>query len=261
MAMMLSAGLLAGLVSCESENNTVPELPPVESMVMNFSDFESAPAGSKGTAETYNNFIYSYVTIGFWNITATLVTVLPVAAYAVALDQTPVKTGDLTWEWSYSFKYGAFNYDVILEAERINNESFSAVMMVALSSMPDSPVKWFDGVVRYDHTMASWTIYKEGSVPVLNIEWNKNFETGIADLTYTYVEAGKDETGSYIMWAMDPAVALDASYAVSLAAGQSKIEWNSTTIEGRVKAPLHFGDELWHCWESQANGLMDKDCE
>jgi hypothetical protein len=27
-----------------------------------------------------------------------------------------------------------------------------------------------------------------------------------------------------------------------------------------VKASAHFGDNDWHCWDSQVNGLVDKVC-
>lgn len=257
LALVMSLSILVALVSCEKANeNQQPELPPVESLAMDFSDFSQKPAGAKGTAETYGNFVYSYAVVGFWNIYATLVSALPVAAYAGALEQEPANMGDGLWEWSYDFN----NYKVTLEAERISNEEFEARMLVALATAPGQKVLWFDGVVRYDGTSADWTVYRDGTVAVLDIAWNKDFEQGTEDLTYTYVEANMEETGSYIMWARDTSLELDASYTVSMAAGMTDIRWNSTTLEGRVKAPLHFGDELWHCWESLENGLMDKDC-
>ena len=41
-------------------------------------------------------------------------------------------------------------------------------------------------MVRYDHTKADWTFYKDGAIPVLEVGWNKDFESEAADLTYTY---------------------------------------------------------------------------
>jgi len=134
-------------------------------------------------------------------------------------------------------------------------------MVIALSSAPDNGVKWFDGVVRYDHTRANWTFYKNGTTSVLEVGWNKDFETEAADLTYTYTETDMTETGSYIKWEYIPGGVYDAAYTISMAEGTSNIEWNIITIEGRVMAPVFFGDEVWHCWDSQANGLADKVCE
>jgi hypothetical protein len=119
---------------------------------------------------------------------------------------------------------------------------------------------WFDGVVRYDHTHADWNFYKNGSVKVIEAAWNKDFETGVSDLTYTYVEEGHEQNGSYIMLAYNPEEVYDASYTISLAAGVTDIEWITTTKEGRVKDEVKFGDTDWHCWDSYANGLVDKIC-
>lgn len=257
-----AAAVIFTSTSCDKENiDQRPDLPPVESMAMDFSDFSAQPAGTKGSEFTYENFLFSYLTVGFWNVSATLVTVLPVAAYAHALTQTPEYMGDNTWEWSFEFPLNNLNYQATLTGARINNEEFSMEMVIALAALPDEGVKWFDGVARYDHTSADWTFYKEGSLAVLDIEWNKDFETEEADLTYTYTEPEQAETGSYIMWAYSPGEVFDAAYTISMSAGITNIEWNASTIQGRVKAPAHFGDDTWHCWDSYANGLADIDCE
>ncbi|MCK5441521.1 MAG: hypothetical protein KAJ23_06510 [Maribacter sp.] len=33
------------------------------------------------------------------------------------------------------------------------------------------------------------------------------------------------------------------------------IEWNSTAFNGRVMAPSHFEDEMWHCWDSSGEDV------
>lgn len=250
------------LSSCDSEPiDNRPELPPVESIMMDFSDFSEEPATTKGSAYTYKNFLYSYVSVGFWNLSVTLVSALPVAAYAHALQQTPEYLGDNAWEWSYDFQLNGLSYSATLTGTRISNEEFSVEMVIADASTPDAGVKWFDGVVRYDHTSAEWTFYKDGTLSVLEVGWNMDFESEAADLTYTYTEPGKLETGSFIMWEYIPGNVYDAAYTISMAGGTSNIEWNITSIEGRVMAPVFFGDNLWHCWDSQANGLADKVCD
>jgi len=90
---------------------------------------------------------------------------------------------------------------------------------------------------------------------------NMDFETEVGSLKYTYVEPNMEETGSYILYGYDSAEVFDASYTVSLSAGMTEIEWNITTKEGHVKDEVKFGDADWHCWDSLANGLVDKTCE
>jgi hypothetical protein len=133
-------------------------------------------------------------------------------------------------------------------------------MVIASSAAPEQGMKWFDGVVRYDHTHASWNLFGEGGIKMLEAEWNKDFETEAGDLTYTYVQPAQDETGSYIMFSYMPDAVYDASYTISLANGETLVEWNTTTLEGRIKDLDAFGDSEWHCWDSSANGLADMIC-
>lgn len=259
----LAAAFIFTATSCDKEPDGLrPELAPLETMLMDFSDFSTRPAGTKGTEFTYDNFVFSYLTVGYWSISAAIVSTLPVAAYTHALTQTAEYLGDNTWEWSYNFNYNSLSYVATLTGERISNEEFTMEMIIIQPSLaPGNGVKMFDGVVRYDHTAADWTFYNEEGDALLEVTWNKDFETEAADLTYTYMEADQEETGSYIMWDYNPDEVFDAVYTISMSESMTYIEWNTGTIEGRVKAPVYFEDENWHCWDSLANGLADIDCE
>lgn len=258
----LTALVLFTVTSCDKEPvENRPELPPVESLVMDFSDFSSPPGAMKNSDLSYVNFVYSYTTISFWNASAILVSAIPVAAYTHALTQSAEYLGDNTWEWAFDFTWDSQEYVATLTGARLNNEEFSMEMVIASADMPDEGTLWFDGVVRYDHTSADWTLYKEGTTAVLEIAWNKDFETEAADLTYIFTEPEQEETGSYIMWEYSPGEVYDAAYTISMSEGMINIEWNTLSIEGRVKSPLYFEDENWHCWDSYANGLADIECE
>lgn len=259
--MLLSLSILFTATSCKETEpvDDRPALPPIESLVMDFSNFVDEPAGNKGAQLSINNVWYSYWTVWGWNVVVTAVSIIPATAYAVALQQTPVYVGDYTWEWSFDFTLDK-EYTATLTGARINNEEFSMEMKIALAAAPDLGVKWFDGVVRYDHTHAEWTLYENGLQDVLEVVWNKDFETEAADLTYTYTKPGEELTGSYIMLEYRPDEIYDAAYTISLTEGITHIEWNIETKEGRVKSPVHFQDSEWHCWDSQANGLADIVC-
>ena len=261
-AVTLLFALMLSFTACDREPvDERPELPPMESLAMDFSDFEHVPGGTKGTSLTYGNFTHSYLSVLFWNVTSTVAMTLPVAAYGQALQQEAEYVGAFTWEWSFDFNFEAFRYTATLTGSRLSNEEFSMEMVIALATLPDQGVKWFDGVVRYDHTHALWNLYKEGENKVLEAEWNKDFETEAGDLKYSYVEPDQEETGSFIMFQYLPGEVYDASYTISLAAGTTQIEWNTETKEGRVKDPVKFEDSNWHCWDSLAQGLADKQCD
>ncbi len=258
---MFLAIVFAG-TSCDREPvDERPELPPVESLVMDFSGFSQQPGGQKSTAATYENFLHAYFSVLFWNAATTVTFALPVAAYGYAHQQDPVYLGDHTWEWSFEFPWGDQQYRAILTGIRLGNEEFSMEMVIAPVISPEAGVRWFDGVVRYDHTQATWNLYREGSVKVIQADWNKDFVTEAADLTYTYVEEGHEQQGSYIMLEYSPEEFYDAAYSISLADRITMIEWNTETIEGRVMDPVRFQDSEWHCWAPSDAGFADRACE
>lgn len=233
-----------------------PDLPPKESLFMDFSDFDSRP-DQKGT--TYNNFVYSYLNVVFWSTISTAATILPATAYIQILGDDPDYLGDNTWEWEHYFTFQQTDYIATLTTKRLNNDEFSAEMVIAEESNPQAGFKWFDGVVRYDHTAASWNLYKNGTTPVkvLEVEWTIDYEDDTSSLTYVYVEPGQAETGSSITLGKDPSLDYNAWYTIDLSAETVEIEWDIITKAGRVRNEDYFLDNEWHCWDSN---LSDIEC-
>lgn len=263
---VLILSLLFSLTSCDKEKvEERPDLPPVESLIMDFSDFQTQPGSVKGldakaVVSTYTNFINAYTNVSFWNAFTTGSLIVPISSYAYALQQEPEYVGNKTWEWSYDFNILQLDYTATLVGKRLDNETFSMKMKIALSSLPAVSFTYFDGVCRYDHTGASWNLYKNdngNSVKVLEVEWTKDYVTEDAMMKYTYVEPGMNETGSYIMWNYDADAVYDASYTISLSTGMVNIEWDMASKAGRIKNPVYFEDTNWHCWNSL---LEDVDC-
>ncbi len=261
-AILLAVSLLIVSTSCDKEPvENRPELPPLESLTMTFADFDTPISATKASGEPHLHFNYAFASLAFWSGATAVTMALPVAAYAYALEQGVEYLGDNSWEWAYSFQWSGLDYTATLNATRINNEEFSMEMLIALSATPEQAVRWFDAVVRYDHTQADWTIYKDGSVEVLEIAWTRDFELGDASLLYTYVEPEMVETGSYISYDFDPLEVYDASFTLSRSTGVTLIQWNTTSKEGRVQDEAKFGDAEWMCWDSFESGLVDKVCE
>lgn len=244
--------------SCDKEEKgEQPELPPVESMVMDFSDFQDTPGDivkgldAKAASATYVNFNYAYQTVSFWNAFTAISLIVPVSSYSYALQQEPVYLGNNKWEWSYNFMVEQEEFTATLTGERIDNEKFSMVMNIAFADLPLLKAKYFDGICRYDHTAAEWNLYKldnATSIKTLEIDWTKNYETGEASLKYTYVEPGQTETNSSINWVIDPDASYNAGYYIDLSTGLVNIEWDTTSKAGHVSSPSYFEDSDWHCW-------------
>jgi len=70
------------------------------------------------------------------------------------------------------------SYTVTLTGKRLNNEEFSMEMVIAESGTPGETVRWFERLVRYDHTHATWDFYKEGTEVMLEAEWNTETKEG-----------------------------------------------------------------------------------
>ena len=259
---MLAVSLIIVSTSCDKEPvENRPELPPLESLMMSFSDFDAPRGDVKASGEPHLNFNYAFTSLVFWSGASAITMALPVTAYGYALEQDPVSLGEDSWEWESDFQWNGISYTATLTTTRINNDEFSLEMLIAASATPDQGVRWFDGVVRYDHTRANWTIYKDGSIEVLEVEWTKDYELGDASLLYTYVEPALLETGSYISYEYAPLEAYDASFTVSRSTGTTLVQWNKTSKEGRVQDEAKFGDAEWNCWDTLENGLVDKVCE
>lgn len=235
---------------------------------MDFADFQEDPALKKAIINPENQLPTSYVNyghglfnVGLWNSVVTVTMAVPVAAYIEALKHTPVYLGDNSWKWEYSVVVGENTYLAKLLASRISNEEFKAEMYISNNGMGGySDFKWFEGIIRYDRTHAIWSLNESADNPAewLEIEWNMDWEKEVSDITYTITKAGDDEYGSFINYAITDNAIFDAAYTVSGSSNTINIEWNRTTYAGRIKDPVKFSDEAWHCWN---NLLEDIDCE
>lgn len=263
---------LAGFTftSCEKDDTPVaPELPPMESLAMDFSDFDDpnyAGAAAKsietsaGSMPSYQNYGHAFLNVAFWNTLSSLTIAVPVATYAAALQADPVYLGDNTWEWEFSLDVGMETYTARMVAQRLSNEEFKSEMFVSKSGMSGfEDFKWVEGVVRYDRTHATWTLYESPSSPaeLLTIEWNKDWEAETSDITYTIIKEGSEENGSFIKFEILDADDFNARYSVTTSTNELVIEWNRETKAGHIKDAEKFGDEMWHCWDEL---LQDIEC-
>lgn len=273
LSLLLILSLLLFNTACDKEEKgETPELPPVESMLMDFTDYLTNPSPSvKGTADkvqeaTYENFIYAYETVSFWNTLTIRTMIFPVAAYTTALQQEPEYLGNNTWEWSYTVTVEQQEIIVTLTGKRLSNEEFSMVMNIAYSEAPLLKMKYLEGICRYDHTEASWDVYSFydisavkslESVKAIEIDWTKDFETGDASLKYTYVKPGEEETNHSITWVYDPDGTYDAGYYIDKQDSSTDIEWNTTSKAGRVRWVSAVAGFDWRCWDEL---LRDTTC-
>lgn len=257
MAVAVMIALLA--TSCsKDEQNGAPEMPPIESFQMDFSDFTEFPDTTDNlkSQHTYQHFVHSYVTVGVWNLVTVVALAVPVAVYLESFKHTPEFLGDDAWQWTYSVD----TYTARLVATRISNEKFTAEMFISKTGAGAyEDFKWFEGTIAYNHTEANWKMYESpaNNVQWLDIEWTKDWEADTSQITYTNVKAGAEEFGSYITYGITDDADYNAFYTLYSAESEVNIKYNTQTKEGRVKAPVYFEDIDWHCWNEL---FQDVDC-
>ncbi len=258
--LILMIGLVITFTSCERDPK-VMDLPPTESLQINMETFPSNGSANKSTIVSQSNFAYSFATIFIWQSVLVVNVAIPIAAYAEAFNHTPMYLGDESWEWSYSVPVNGAIYEASLIGSRIDNETFSMEMYLSKSGDDDfMDFLWFSGVVRYDHTEATWSMNHSPDDPVafLEITYDKDFEADSANIRYTVIDPDNDLYQAYIAYGIDPIYDYDAYYTVMTGEGYTYIEWSTTSSAGRVKDENHFQDDaLWHCWDSL---LLDVDC-
>ncbi|MFN8242022.1 MAG: hypothetical protein U0X39_14880 [Bacteroidales bacterium] len=257
---------------CEKKGDP-PVVPPVESLKIDFSEFttvgrKSVNTGTdlKGTAGAENvNWGIGALVAGTWNTLITLNTIIPVAAFDLAIDNDPVYIDKKTWQWEYTFEVVGATYKARLVG-KVREDDVLWYMYISKSGVGAyDEFLWFSGATALDGNSGYWILMhsQQFQEPLINIAWEKTGDQ-IGSISYTYVRELTDDRsmnpykGSTIEYGLTTNT-LNAYYDAHYynlsthAFTNVNIEWSTTVHNGRVKAPDFFQDSNWHCWDS--NGL------
>lgn len=258
LAIILVASLALAGTSCKKKKDDPPvpgippTLPPIESLKMDFSDFNSLPGkgDAKIIVDTYDNYTEAYNNVNFWKVLLQDdLLAVPAAGLANALTKTGQEISNNTFEWSISFNANSANYVGKLTAVK-GTTTFTISLEAAPSTSLSNTFEYLTGVVSNDLSTADWQVYKNdgGSVKVLDGLYTINATSGFESLEYTYVESGETESNSTIEFNVLTSGDYDAAFYMSMSAGNVDVEWDTATRAGRVKSPTEFSDTNWHCW-------------
>jgi hypothetical protein len=260
---------------CEKDKDEAPQLPPYESMAIDFSKFssEDKSANDISTDTTAINYISAGLTIIAWNAILTGTLIVPVATFYQAVNQTPVYLGEKVWQWEFDGTGFANTYHARLTGT-IRDNDVKWEMYISKSGIGEhGEFKWFEGTSNLDGNSGQWILYHSFQLQeaVLQIDWEKS-GTEIGSVKYTYVresennlEAQQLTVGSNLQYGLTDN-ALNAYYNIDYSTRdrsastnlQVNIEWSTTEYNGRIKAEHYFQDTDWHCWDSEG---FDADCE
>ncbi len=267
-------------VSCDKSDdddkqvNDALQLPPYESMAVDFSDFldDSSNSGklNSTTAKVGGNWLYPRLVVGIWNTALFTNLAVPVASFKGAFAHKAELIGENTWQWSYTVDGFASEYTAELTGELTGEEVVWKMYVTKAGVGAFDEFLWFSGVSDLDGNSGEWALYQSPERPkrMINIEWSRENDE-IGSIRYSWVRELNDEDsddlfmGSYLEYGLQEGDN-DVYYNIHVYDLQWEdfvdvnIEWNSTDFNGRVMAPTHFEDELWHCWDSTGE---DVDCE
>jgi hypothetical protein len=242
---------------CKKDKGDPPVLPPAESMTIDFSNFTSAKKslevqpGTKGTENS--NWQFAATVAGIWKQIINLTLVVPVSAYKIALNQTPVFVSGKTWQWSYDVTVASVVYKARLTGEIRTSDVQWKMYITRTGTGGFDEFLWFEGTSKTDGSSGQWTLNQDPQAPVsfLQIDWAKTSSV-VGNIKYTYLKNDAFKT-SYIEYGLT-SNALNAYYTVHYYNGVKfsdvSIEWNTTTKNGHVKSVDYLGDANWYCWDS-----------
>lgn len=230
-----------------------PAFPPASTMAFNNSAF-SDTAGMSQNKSTYVNFFHSAVNVGFWNLILTVNLIIPVASYAVALEQdADYDNHDKTWTWDYNFNsFGVHHAEL---TAKLDGDTVDWRMKI-------DNFEWYYGRSNTNGSGGYWMLNESAAHPtgLIRIDWALN-SSGISSIKYTNVAPASSDhyknNGEYIQYGTVASAEFDRFYYIFLKDDNNtsltnliNIEWNFADKHGHVKDPHKFTDSNWHCWDT-----------
>ena len=243
--------MLLFIQSCKNKESFVPELPPISSFRIDFSDF----ANNKTPLEnTKNNWEYAVTKIGSWNILVTENIAIPILAYSAAIsNHNQIYQGENIWLWEYTFKYEDSDYTAKLFGEVKEGNTTSWEMFISkVGEFKD--FKWFTGE-KFENDSVNWTVYNNPKDvgEILSINYSN------LGLKYTNMVANSTENGSYIIYGENNNSDLNSFFTIynNGKNNLTQIEWDRDNKNGRINDEEYFQNYNWHCWDEN---LEDYEC-
>lgn len=255
--------LLFVFSSCRKDKDA-PEIPPKETFIMDFSNFNNAQdTTTKSTKATeadtikYRNWGSSFLTVAVWNTIIAVTAAVPIASFREAFNHTP-EYKKKEWIWTYSVQLPSGVYTCKLHGK--NKDTQVEWNMYISKKDGFSDFLWYSGLSQKDGMGGTWTLYESPNKPnpFIDIVWSKNANNEVGSIKYTNATS-TDAKGSYIAFSISAGAAYNAQY-VLFGAKENKttiIEWNRTYKNGRIQSPVFYNDDSWHCWNEK---LQDITC-
>ncbi len=238
--------------ACTPKEKIPPAIPSIESLSFDFSYFEqnvveeSYYAFAAERIFTWKELLQDSINIHNTTLSET--------SYNDFIFQK-----DETWLMDFVFNITDINYTAkffgIIEPD--------TVLFNAFLAFNTDTLLFLEGKFYDDTKAGQWILNKPGfdedtvytGIKFMTVDWS------LDSLDQTEIKFTDNQTGlsnlNYILY-KDSVDTKYNSYVNVYEPGSdnhSIIEWNQTTKAGRIKDPLHFNDENWHCWDESYQNI------
>jgi hypothetical protein len=262
---MMAAMVMATIPGCGDDGDggtgtqaTPPELPPLWTFKVDFSDFvQGGQYGPIKGADPFDplsskhNWLWASTNVFVWHTMISVALLVPVLSFVEALGHEPVRQPDGTWVWDYNVGAGQTMLLVELHG-RVEGEEVTWEVYLSLEDQYED-FMWYSGQCDLEGTEGTWTLKQSPEEPedMLLIEWERDPDTETGNVKYSNVIPGDPENGAYVYYEISEGGTYDAYLDVYHKQDEwhTYIEWHRTNKVGRIKDSDHFGDDLWHCWD------------
>ncbi len=264
---VVTALLMTQFSSCKKDKGDPPVLPPAGSMAIDFDNFDQPGKGeysfslAKGTPNS--NWELASGAAMIWNVIIYSTLAVPVYAFQLTVDETPVYIDDNTWQWSASATVMNETYNARLTGQVAASNIVWKMYISKTGTGGYTDFLWFEGTSKPDGSSGQWKLYESQSNPVeiAKIDWTA--EGGkTKTVKYTFTKSGNPFAGSNIEYGTTQN-SLNAYYSMYYYNASAEeffemdVEWSTTMKNGRISCLKFFGDTNWHCWDSN---YLNADC-
>ncbi len=237
-----------------------PEIPPVSTFEMDLNQLPKDDGGRiGGRTNAKSNWAHAAIGIGVWNVILGVATVVPVAAFKASINQTPEFIGDNTWQWTFNFEAAGIQHSAKLQGQLVSDGINWKMLLSKQGEFTD--YEWYTGHANAERTEGTWTLNfgPNENKPFIRIDWNRNVNNTVASIKYTSIDPDAPGQGGYIHYGINEDSPYNTFYDLFDKENDNlvDIEWSRDTKQGRVRNPIHFGDNEFHCW---AEDLEDIAC-
>ena len=257
------------LTGCKKKDKgDPPVLPPVESMVIDFRNFEnsgkSGEAPVPGSKDVENsNWLFAAGVAMIWKGVIVTALAIPASAFQAAVSRTPVYLDNKKWQWTYDVTVTVNQVSATYKARLTGQIRTSDVLWEMYISKEGAGAfaefLWFSGTSNLDASSGQWIVNHSSQYPepVLQIDWTKS-GTSVGKITYTYVRSLTNQrvadpfNTSFIEYGLTTGT-LNCYYKIYYHNEQGfasvDVEWSTSGKHGRVKSLAWFGNTSWYCWD------------